>query len=279
MFAEIFGVSVGPLTSGHSLHAANTTPMASEEAEVERRKAAAMAVIEGTMTRGEAMAKFTLSKRQVKTATSTVRNEGPEVVLKPRGRPPRVEPAVETGLEKLFGTAADKGQGFTFASALVVANDTLRSVNPVAAEKPLTESWLHGFLGRHPTLKLRVAKTGIISRHVGFNRLVVNSWFDLAEPVLAGYPAAQVWNIDESGLELYHGGVVKVRSDSRGSAEHAQPHFFAGLFTINVHARCSSPTAVFCRSSHGSAPCGRVSPSPASGRTSGSCCASRRRAA
>ncbi|XP_022166412.1 tigger transposable element-derived protein 6-like [Myzus persicae] len=64
------------------------------------------------------------------------------------------------------------------------------------------QDWLKGFLLRHPELSVRIPEPTSAVRAMGFNRPVVNSFYDLLKKCYEThhFKPEQIFNVDESGL-------------------------------------------------------------------------------
>lgn len=64
------------------------------------------------------------------------------------------------------------------------------------------KKWLKGFLKRHPEISDVRPKGSNGARASKFNRVTVNSWFSVFEPVFAQYTPAQTYNADDKFFNL-----------------------------------------------------------------------------
>lgn len=73
-------------------------------------------------------------------------------------------------------------------------------------EPAASRDWLQGFMKRHPELSLRRPVRTSIGRAAAFNKPIVDALFDIHGRVREShqYNAADVWNMDETGLSTVH---------------------------------------------------------------------------
>ena len=86
---------------------------------------------------------------------------------------------------------------FTFALA-----NNVKVPNNWIIDEEASRDWFTGFLKRHPTLSIRAPEQSSQSRASGFNRPVVDKFFENLMNVLVRYkfPAHRIWNTDECGI-------------------------------------------------------------------------------
>ncbi|XP_055622564.1 uncharacterized protein LOC129766123 [Toxorhynchites rutilus septentrionalis] len=73
-------------------------------------------------------------------------------------------------------------------------------------EPAATRDWLHGFMKRHSDLSLRRPVQTSLGRAAAFNKPTVDAFFDTYVKVRESheYNAADIWNMDETGLSTVH---------------------------------------------------------------------------
>ncbi|XP_053593752.1 uncharacterized protein LOC128667486 [Microplitis demolitor] len=81
-------------------------------------------------------------------------------------------------------------------------------VNGVAGE-----DWLQGFLKRNPTLSLRKPESTSAARAAGFNRIVIQNFFNLLKQIMEKYNLLphRIFNVDETGCSSVpktHGKII-----------------------------------------------------------------------
>jgi len=71
-----------------------------------------------------------------------------------------------------------------------------------ATKKMAGKCWLYSFLKRNPELKLRTPEPTSLARAIGFNRTVVNMFFDLLSGLYDQYKFSpdRIYNVDETGI-------------------------------------------------------------------------------
>lgn len=88
-----------------------------------------------------------------------------------------------------------------FAYELAIANNcTFPDVWNI--KKKAGKDWLDGFLKRHGTLSLRKPEATSLARASGFNKPVVDNFYDMLRDVLiqVGVEPSRIYNVDETGL-------------------------------------------------------------------------------
>jgi helix-turn-helix, Psq domain len=120
-----------------------------------------------------------------------------------RGRTTTFPLEVELEIKRLIFTASGAGQGF-------VKRDILKAARCVAEKRKLpfkgTEKWIDGFLKRHPTIRVRLAKVTNTGRLKSFNRISAAQYFKLLKPIVSQYKPEEICNSDDKGFDVEHGG-------------------------------------------------------------------------
>ena len=116
--------------------------------------------------------------------------------------------AMETELRDYLTTCCRMSHGLStnqlreLAYQFAVSNNLNNVPKSWIEKKRASEDWVTAFLKRNPALSIRRPEPTSQARASGFNRVVVNAFFDLLVAVMAKYnfPPSRIWNTDETGI-------------------------------------------------------------------------------
>jgi len=102
------------------------------------------------------------------------------------------------------------GQTKELAYWFAIGNKVSVSQNWIDNKKA-SEDWIGAFLKRNPSLSIRRPEATSQSRASGFNKVVVDKFFDNLLEVKSkrNIPESRIWNVDETGTrsQNYHGRI------------------------------------------------------------------------
>jgi hypothetical protein len=113
------------------------------------------------------------------------------------------------------------------------------------------ESWVKRFKARQPELKVKWSSTLEKCRAASLNPALVNEYFDLLEDVIKeyGFPAENIYNMDEKGIQLGVGQKVKafVDRDQKDvySVEDGNRELVTVIETISADGSCLQPSVIY----------------------------------
>ena len=75
--------------------------------------------------------------------------------------------------------------------------------------------WYAGFMGRHPQLAIRKPEGLSAARGMMLNKNVVMSYFKLLEDTMGRLKLFDIYNVDESGINMVHNRTERQTSSSQ----------------------------------------------------------------
>ena len=152
------------------------------------------------------------------------------------GRPPVIPKIVEDSMAEKLRRLVAAHMSVDIAMFPLIAKDIARKFKLTTTGWKAGDKWVKGFLQRHPDLAKR--KCGKISRAraIHFNVLTHTEWYEAMKPLLKLYLPEEVFNMDDTGLDIEHRlGIVRHAPPPHSlpkRAPHPKTHpFFSLLFT------------------------------------------------
>lgn len=161
------------------------------------RRSRAMAMIKkgmsfGQINRATGISFGTLSRLKNGLTTVDTRNGRPTII------PKEVEQIMAEKLERLV--LAHMAVDLTLFP--LIAKDIARKLKLPTAGWKAGDKWVRGFLQRHPSLSKRKCGKITRARSLHFNLLTHAEWYAAIKPLLELYLPKEIFNMDDTGLEI-----------------------------------------------------------------------------
>lgn len=173
-------------------------------------------VINGAMGYKKAAVQFNVPQTTLERYVKKKRENPNYTICKTMGRFVRVfTPEQEAELVDYLTTMEARLFGLTCNELRELAYELACRNNlshPFGEEGKTGIEWVRGFMARHPTLSLRKPEATSAARAMGFNKPVVDTFFDLLTNVIDTHKlsADRIFNSDETGISVNPKGHSKI---------------------------------------------------------------------
>jgi len=163
-----------------------------------KRKAIVAAYKKGQVSSRDLADKYGMSQSAVARLIS-----GKSAVDSKRGRQLIVPPEIEEKLVKAMIRCADAHVGFGPKAMRAAVGFFMTKAGLAEEDYEMGEGWYASFMNRHKHQLSSLRSRSISkSRSFGFNRIVVEDWFDFVEPLAAKFTKEETFNCDDTGFDM-----------------------------------------------------------------------------